>query len=353
MFNFNSLRNLRFLFKKKRNEPCSDSEAKYQDIVKHALVGVYIIQDDSFKYVNKKFCEIFGYSYGEIVGKMNPISLVFEDDRNIGRENIRKRISKESESVEYELRGVKKDGSIIWIRVLGNLIPYKGKPAISGTLIEFTDRKLLEDTLHIKEERLRVSLEATKIGVWDWDVKNDIWVASSIYYTMLGYTPVDGPTDRTVWLPRIHPDDREYVRTKIDDLLTYKKDSYVYEARILHANGSYRWHQVIGHSIEKDSQGKIKRMVGIRKDITEFKQTEEELKISKSRLRALIDTLPDLVWLKDPQGVYLQCNQRFEQLYGAIEREIVGKTDYDFVNKELPIFSHKRITKPSLQVPQA
>ena len=67
--------------------------------------------------------------------------------------------------MEYELRGVKKDGSIIWIRVLGNLIPYKGKPAISGTLIEFTDRKLLEDTLHIKEERLRVSLEATKIGV--------------------------------------------------------------------------------------------------------------------------------------------------------------------------------------------
>ena len=169
-------------------------------------------------------------------------------------------------------------------------------------------------------------------------MKNDIWVASSIYYTMLGYTPVDGPTDRTVWLPRIHPDDREYVRTKIDDLLTYKKDSYVYEARILHANGSYRWHQVIGHSIEKDNQGKIKRIVGIRKDITDFKQTEEELKISKNRLRALIDALPDLVWLKDPQGVYLQCNQRFEQLYGATESEIVGKTDYDFVDKELADF---------------
>ncbi len=338
MFNFNSLLNLRSLFKKKRNAPYSDSEAKYRDIVEHTLVGVYIIQDDSFKYVNKKFCEIFGYSYEEIVDKMNPISLVFKDDKDIVKENIRKRFSKESESVEYELRGVKKDGRTIWIRVLGNSIPYKGKPAISGTLIDFTERKLLEDALHIREERLRATLEATTIGVWDWDVKNDIWFASPIYYTMLGYTPVDGPSDRTVWLPRIHPDDREYVRTKINDVLTYKKDRYVYEARIRHANGSYRWHQVIGHSIEKDNQGKIKRIVGIRKDITDFKQTEEELEISKNRLRALIDTLPDLVWLKNTQGIYLQCNQRFEQLYGATEKEIVGKTDYDFVNKELADF---------------
>ena len=55
----------------------------------------------------------------------------------------------------------------------------------------------------------------------------------------------------------------------------------------------------------------------------------------RSMLRTLIDTLPDLIWLKDAQGVYLACNQRFEQFFGANEREIVGKTDYDFVDKPL------------------
>lgn len=44
--------------------------------------------------------------------------------------------------------------------------------------------------------------------------------------------------------------------------------------------------------------------------------------------------IPDLVWLKDKDGVFLSCNQRFEQLYGALEKDIVGKTDYDFVEKE-------------------
>ncbi len=52
-------------------------------------------------------------------------------------------------------------------------------------------------------------------------------------------------------------------------------------------------------------------------------------------LRTLINTLPDLIWLKDMQGVYLACNARFERFFGVTERDIVGKTDYDFVGREL------------------
>ena len=55
-------------------------------------------------------------------------------------------------------------------------------------------------------------------------------------------------------------------------------------------------------------------------------------------LRTLIDTLPDLIWLKDAQGVYLSCNRRFEAFFGASEQAIVGKTDYDFVSRELADF---------------
>lgn len=58
----------------------------------------------------------------------------------------------------------------------------------------------------------------------------------------------------------------------------------------------------------------------------------------RSMLRTLIDTLPDLIWLKDAKGVYLACNHRFEQFFGANEQEIVGKTDYDFVDKALADF---------------
>ena len=58
----------------------------------------------------------------------------------------------------------------------------------------------------------------------------------------------------------------------------------------------------------------------------------------RAMLRTLIDTLPDLIWLKDSQGIYLACNQRFEQFFGAREQDIIGKTDYDFVSRELADF---------------
>jgi PAS domain S-box-containing protein len=56
---------------------------------------------------------------------------------------------------------------------------------------------------------------------------------------------------------------------------------------------------------------------------------------SEAHLRTLVQTIPDLVWLKDPNGVFLHCNSRFERLFGHTMQEIVGKTDYDFVDREL------------------
>lgn len=70
-------------------------------------------------------------------------------------------------------------------------------------------------------------------------------------------------------------------------------------------------------------------------DISQRKQTEKALQESKNHLQTLIRTLPDLIWLKNTEGVYLSCNTRFEKLFGTDENNIIGKTDYDFVDREL------------------
>ena len=79
-------------------------------------------------------------------------------------------------------------------------------------------------------------------------------------------------------------------------------------------------------------------LLGISRDIGERKRLEDALEKERGFLKTLIQTIPDLVWLKDPAGVYLACNPRFEQLYGAREADILGKTDYDFVDAELADF---------------
>lgn len=72
------------------------------------------------------------------------------------------------------------------------------------------------------------------------------------------------------------------------------------------------------------------------------RQAREALQKSERQLKALINTLPDLVWLKDPDGVYMACNPRFEKFFGAKESEIVGKTDYDFLDSEMAHFFREK-----------
>ena len=68
------------------------------------------------------------------------------------------------------------------------------------------------------------------------------------------------------------------------------------------------------------------------------RQLENRIKKSEAHLRAVLDNVPDLIWFKDPDGVFLSCNKRFERLYNAKEEEIIGKTDYDFVDQDLADF---------------
>jgi PAS domain S-box-containing protein len=105
------------------------------------------------------------------------------------------------------------------------------------------------------------------------------------------------------------------------------------EVHVEHQGRPCDWHLSI-FPIELDAKGGVSKVCSIIRDITDRKQAEEAQQESAALLRTLIDTLPDLVWLKDAQGVYLACNPRFEQFFGAAEQGIVGKTDYDFIDRD-------------------
>ncbi len=77
-------------------------------------------------------------------------------------------------------------------------------------------------------------------------------------------------------------------------------------------------------------------------EILERKQAEASLRENEGRLKTLVNTIPDLVWLKNLEGVYLSCNSKFERLFGAKEAHIVGRTDYEFVDKRLADFFREK-----------
>ncbi|GEM_PF-299651 len=91
-----------------------------------------------------------------------------------------------------------------------------------------------------------------------------------------------------------------------------------------------------------DERKKIVGLTCYNINITDRKAQEQKLQETKAKLSSVIATIPDLVWVKDAEGVYLLCNEAFERFFGAPASEILGKTDYDFIAKEQADFFRQK-----------
>lgn len=214
-----------------------------------------------------------------------------------------------------------------------------------GIISDITERKQIEIALQETNERLNLILENNPIALWDWDVKTDKWFATQKYYTMLGYEPEDRNPDRLVWLKRVHPDDREYVRMKIEKVLNHTGEQYGYDARMLHADGTYRWQTVMGQVIEKDSEGNATHLIGVRIDIDDRKQTENKLRESEEKLSALFSSMTEMVVMHElvfneenaPIDYrIIDCNNAFLQITGIKKEDVIGKLGTEVYRKEIP-----------------
>jgi PAS domain S-box-containing protein len=122
----------------------------------------------------------------------------------------------------------------------------------------------------------------------------------------------------------------------------YREEGTVYETIHQKKNGERFFVEI---SVRPFCIEESTYLQSIIRDITVRKNAEEALLKSEAHLRTLLHTIPDLVWLKDVNGVFLACNTIFEHLLGAKEADIIGKNDYDFVNRELADFFRERDRK--------
>jgi len=132
-----------------------ESELKYATLVEDALIGVYIIQEGKIQFANEKFAEIYGYSRDELCG-MDSLNLVHPDDRLLVKKLREKRLRGEKVPAEYESRGLKKNGDIIWVMRSFSRINYRGRPAISGVVADISERRMAEEALRKSDKELRV-----------------------------------------------------------------------------------------------------------------------------------------------------------------------------------------------------
>ena len=164
--------------------------------------------------------------------------------------------------------------------------------------------------------RLSLGTDAAGVAVWDWNTVKDEWFVTPTYFSMLGYEPQDGLGNRQQWIERVHPDDRNSVTVKIEAALSGLDTPYEYEARLRHADGSWRWMSVVGRVLERSPEGKPTRLLGVRTDITQATLAREQLRLSEQNLAITLQSIGDAVIATDNAGCITQMNVTAERLTG-------------------------------------
>jgi len=159
----------------------------FRILSENALVGVYLVQDGLFRYVNPTLAAIFGYRREEIVGRLGPLDLTHPEDRELVVENTKKRLEGQVDQVRYSFRGLRKDGKVIEVEFLGTRVLYKGKPAVLGTLLDITERRRMFEKIKSSEKRFRTVVENANDLILILDDRGRILFANRKALEITGY----------------------------------------------------------------------------------------------------------------------------------------------------------------------
>ena len=154
-------------------EALRESEDKFRNFAEQSIVGIYLISDGVFKYVNPKFAEIFGYSIDECLDNMHFQQLVHPDDLAVVKKQVVRRVSGEINAVRYSFRGIKKNGETIHIEIFGSSMLLNGKTVATGTMLDITERKLAEEEKKKLESQFIHAQKMESIGTLAGGIAHD------------------------------------------------------------------------------------------------------------------------------------------------------------------------------------
>ena len=148
------------LRRKKLEMSLREAESRYKNLVDNSLVGINISKDNKIVFCNSTMVYIFGYQKNEDLIGMAISDLTHPDDLDMVMTKINSRLNGETKEARYECRGIRQDGSVINIEVLGTVIKHEGELAIQGTILDVSKRMEAEAELI----KYRKNLEEKIIG---------------------------------------------------------------------------------------------------------------------------------------------------------------------------------------------
>ena len=150
-----------------------------------------------------------------------------------------------------------------------------GDDRLVSTIIDVTERQRQHEASHAIEDRARLTIEAARLGAWDWDLSTDTLECSPLCRQMLGMSATATPSYKG-FLAAVHADDRPQVEATVQRVIEHGGE-YEEEFRVVGRDGLVRWVAARGRALDCDGQG-TGRFIGAIMDITSRKETEQRLR---------------------------------------------------------------------------
>jgi PAS domain S-box-containing protein len=259
------------------------SEERYRSLVEHSPNGIIVHSERVIVFLNPEAARLLrAEKIQDLIGK-NMIQLIYADPNEVDPLSVCENLEP---TKVLEKQMIRLDGSLFDAEVMCQKVIYMGKPAIQMVFLDITEHKQAELALIRSEERFRLAMDATRDGLWDWDIVNDKVYYSPGYYEMLKYQPGEFVEKSSSWVERIHPEDRNRALSVNMDCIENRCDSFEVEFRMKAKDGSWVWILGRGKAIQRDHAGQALRLVGTHTDISERKRSEEERKTLETHLQA-------------------------------------------------------------------
>jgi len=226
--------------------------------------------------------------------------------------------------IEYRLR--RHDGKYRWILDAGvpRFTSNGHFAGYTGSCIDITDRKQVEERLRESEENYRSVIESVKEVIFQTDATG-VWTFLNPAWTEItGFTL--GDSIGTNFLEYIHPDDRQRNVDLFQPLLERKKDYCQHEVRYLTKDGGYRWIEVHAQ-LTFAPDNTITGTSGTLRDITHYKWADAQLKASEQKLRQVVDLVPHLIFAKNKDGQFILVNQAVADAYGTTVEALLDRAE--------------------------
>jgi PAS domain S-box-containing protein len=308
---------------KQDQEQRRDGDARFEVAFEQAAVGLAIVAPDGrWQRVNRRLCEIVGYSRAELLARTFQ-DITHPDDLVAAQERIRRLLAREIGTYTVEKRYIRKDGTVVWTNITVALIhDAQGRPDYFVVAVEdIAARKESEETLR----KFSRAIEQSASTVLVTDDRGVIEYVNPRFVETSGYPAQEAIGQRPSMLKSGHTSQEEYAQLW---RTISGGDTWRGEFHNRRKDGSLYWESAIISPV-RDEQGRITHFVGIKDDITARRKIAADLQSSQERLQLLFEHAPVALAMFDRGMRYLAASRRWMEDYRLGDQAVFGRTYYD------------------------